>query len=107
MRLHLLEEVAKLHEGYRRVFDVGGRRLLLLQHAGQVYLLDNICPHAGYPLEAGRINEAGEIRCPMHGYLFDLNSGECTYSTEGPCRAVETFALQRQGDWIGVELEEA
>lgn len=106
MALHRLEAETNLYNGYRRVFDVGGRRLLLLHHDDKTYLVDNICPHAGYPLESGRIGEDADIRCPMHGYLFDLATGDCTYSTEGPCRSLETFPVIRQAGWMAVELED-
>ena len=98
-----LELQSRLHDGYRRVFSVAGQDLLLLQHAGQLHLLENTCPHAGYPLHEGQlIGEA--LRCPMHGYLFELHSGACTYSTEGPCRGLYRYALITEGDQVGVQL---
>lgn len=98
-----LDNISNLHDGYRRVFSVANRRLLLLQHAGELHLVDNICPHAGYPLVDGRIL-GSDIRCPMHGYRFNLVAGDCVFSSEGPCRALDTFELVRQGSEIGVSL---
>lgn len=58
---------------------------------GEYYALHNKCPHRGAPLCEGRITglmtgpEPGEyeieregeiIRCPWHGYEFDIKSGE-------------------------------
>lgn len=98
-----LEHASRLHEGYRRVFLVDGQDLLLLRHEGQDYLLDNICPHAGYPLQEGQIIEHA-LRCPMHGYLFELATGDCTWHPEGPCRALRTFTLELHDGMLGTRL---
>ncbi|MEB3200023.1 MAG: Rieske 2Fe-2S domain-containing protein [Synechococcaceae cyanobacterium] len=38
---------------------------------------DDACPHRLVPLSEGRINPAGELECPYHGWCFD-GSGRCT-----------------------------
>jgi Ferredoxin subunits of nitrite reductase and ring-hydroxylating dioxygenases len=93
---------AELHDGFRRVFTLGGNDYLLVQHAGQRYLIENDCPHAAYPMHEGQIVNEKEIRCPMHGYLFDLSTGDCTYYTEGPCRALKRFDLVERDGQIGI-----
>ncbi len=103
MTYHCLEKADKLHDNYRKVFSISGHDLLLLQHQGGLYLLENICPHAAYPMEAGQIIGT-DLRCPMHGYLFDLRTGACTFYTEGPCRGLHTYDIIRRGDEVGVEL---
>jgi len=37
----------------------------------------DICPHRLVPLSEGRINAAGQLECPYHGWSFDGN-GTCT-----------------------------
>lgn len=98
-----LENPALLQDGYRKVFHLAGRQLLLLHHAGRTRLLDNICPHAGYPLDAGQIID-NHLRCPMHGYLFDLDSGDCQEGYEGPCHGVRVYPLREVGGMVGVDL---
>ena len=106
MSFHPLENSGNLFDGYRKTFRVAGHHLLLLQHEGRVHLLDNICPHAGYPMEQGLILD-GKLRCPMHGYLFDLDNGDCTFHPEGPCRGIEVYTLvEREGEF-GVEFDDA
>lgn len=102
-RFVALERVDRMQEGYRRVFVMDGQDLLLLRHKGEDYLLDNICPHAGYPLHEGQILGRA-LRCPMHGYLFDLQSGVCTHHPEGPCRALKVFPLELHAGWLGTRL---
>lgn len=100
---HPLALQSDLHDGYRRVVTLQGQELLLLQHAGQLHLLENTCPHAAYPLHESQLI-GDSLRCPMHGYLFDLHSGACTYFTEGPCRGLYRFALLVQDGHVGVQL---
>ena len=103
MTFYALEETAKLDVDYRKTFRIAGRHLLLLQYEGRPFLLDNICPHAGYPLADGKIID-GRLRCAMHGYLFDLHSGDCVLSPEGPCQGVKVYALEEQDGMLGVKL---
>lgn len=104
MAFYPLEKVSNLHDNYRQTFRLeGGYHLLLLQHEGEPTLLDNICPHAGYPMHEGRIID-GKLRCPMHGYLFDIHNGDCVLSIEGPCRGINVYTLETRGDDIGVVL---
>ena len=37
-------------------------------------------------------------------HLFELHSGACTYSTEGPCRGLYRYALSTEGVQVGVQL---
>ena len=53
--------------------------------SGQVYAFSNTCPHAGGPLSESSL-EVGEdnviVRCPYHGWDFDLKDGACLTSPE-------------------------
>jgi nitrite reductase/ring-hydroxylating ferredoxin subunit len=55
---------------------VKGRRcpLLVVHHQGQVRALDNRCPHLGFPLHKGSL-EDGILTCHWHHARFDLASG--------------------------------
>jgi nitrite reductase/ring-hydroxylating ferredoxin subunit len=53
------------------------RPVLLLNEGGQVFALDNRCPHMGFPLERGSV-EDGILTCHWHHARFELASG-CTF----------------------------
>src|SRR6516164_2716727 len=53
------------------------RPILLLYEDGQVFALDNRCPHMGFPLERGSIDD-GILTCHWHHARFELASG-CTF----------------------------
>ena len=51
--------------------------ILLVHDRGRVFALDNRCPHMGFPLERGSV-EDGILTCHWHHARFDLASG-CTF----------------------------
>lgn len=53
-----------------------GRRLALYLVDGQIYALNNACPHMGGPLGEGQV-EDGIITCPWHGWQFEIATGCC------------------------------
>ena len=53
------------------------RPVLLVEEGGQVFALDNRCPHMGFPLDRGSA-EDGILTCHWHHARFELASG-CTF----------------------------
>jgi nitrite reductase/ring-hydroxylating ferredoxin subunit len=53
------------------------RPVLLVHEGGHVFALDNRCPHMGFPLDRGSV-EDGILTCHWHHARFDLASG-CTF----------------------------
>src|SRR5207302_3894263 len=56
------------------VAHVDGHTLALFSHDGQVYAVDNRCPHMGFPLHRGTV-EDGILTCHWHHARFDLATG--------------------------------
>lgn len=53
---------------------VGGRGYVLFRDAhGNPAALDALCPHRRAPLSMGRVDAAGRIVCPYHGWNFDAH----------------------------------
>jgi nitrite reductase/ring-hydroxylating ferredoxin subunit len=61
----------------RLVVHGSHRPILVIYDRGRVFALDNRCPHMGFPLERGSI-EDGILTCHWHHARFDLESG-CTF----------------------------
>jgi nitrite reductase/ring-hydroxylating ferredoxin subunit len=53
------------------------RPILLVHEGGHVFALDNRCPHMGFPLDRGSV-EDGILTCHWHHARFELASG-CTF----------------------------
>src|SRR5207245_7475177 len=61
----------------RLVVHGGHRPILVIYDRGRVFALDNRCPHMGFPLERGSV-EDGILTCHWHHARFALASG-CTF----------------------------
>jgi nitrite reductase/ring-hydroxylating ferredoxin subunit len=68
--------LAELERDGMRVVSAGGHTVLVLIDQGEVYALDNRCPHMGFPLHRGTVKD-GILTCHWHHAKFDL-AGGCT-----------------------------
>lgn len=84
-------EINKIKTGEFNIFSVGKISLgaIKIKDGFKVYL--NVCPHAGAPVCIGEVCFLSEssspfetsldqdfriLKCPWHGYEFDLNTGK-------------------------------
>ena len=103
MRFYSLDKLINLHDSYRKVFKIDQYNLILLQVDGERYLLESTCPHRGHPISESDI-VGSSLRCSLHGYQFDIASGDLIAATEEPCRDLKTYELIYQGTEVGVVL---
>ena len=64
----------ELKEGVGKYVAAAGRTLGVYLDAGQVYVLDDRCPHAGASISAGHVQNGCAI-CPRHDWAFKLADG--------------------------------
>jgi nitrite reductase (NADH) small subunit len=82
--------LAVLEREGRLIARLGGREIGVVGVGGELHALRNRCPHHGGPLCLGTLREretgapgryepSGRtvLRCPWHGWEFDLESGRC------------------------------
>ncbi|WP_223548874.1 Rieske (2Fe-2S) protein [Pseudomonas sp. A-B-19] len=60
--------------GGRALFEFDDKSLALFNVDGQLFAIDDSCPHQGASLCGGRL-EGRVIQCCAHGLRFDLHSG--------------------------------
>lgn len=51
----------------------------------KVFALDDRCPHKGGPISNG-IQHGESVTCPLHNWVFDLNTGEAQGADNGQIR---------------------
>ncbi|MEF8843663.1 MAG: Rieske (2Fe-2S) protein [Haloarculaceae archaeon] len=68
-------DVEALRERGQTVVSEGGRAVVLFHHDGEVYAVDNRCPHMGFPLTRGSV-EDGVLTCHWHHARFELEAGD-------------------------------
>ncbi len=88
---HPVCRAAELQPGGRKIIEAAGRSIGVFNVNGKFYALKNVCPHQLAPLCLGNItgttlpSAVGEykyaregeiIRCPWHGWEFDITTGK-------------------------------
>jgi nitrite reductase/ring-hydroxylating ferredoxin subunit len=137
MSKHVVAAASDLPSGSRKLVTVKGRPIVVFNLSGEFFALINHCPHQGAGLCDGEItslvtserpgefhlSRTGEIiRCPWHGWEFDIRTGQswCDPSrikarpypvevapgaslVKGPYVA-ETVAVSVERDYLVVEV---
>ena len=72
-------ELDRLRASGRAAVKIGTRQLALFLHEGAVHACNNRCPHEGYPLVEGALDDACLLTCHWHNWKFDLRTGANHY----------------------------
>lgn len=95
MSTHVVARTSEIPPGERKIVEVEGRSIGVFNVHGEYYALRNACPHQGAPLCLGSVQgtavpsrpgeyrweREGEIlRCPWHGWEFDLTTGQSIFN---------------------------
>jgi len=60
---------------------LNGKDITVISHKNGLYAIQQVCPHRGGDLKIGQIEDipgpGACIRCPYHGWKFDLTRGRC------------------------------
>jgi nitrite reductase/ring-hydroxylating ferredoxin subunit len=136
MAKHVIAPLNEFPAGTRKLVDIKGRPIVIFNIDGEFFALANRCPHQGGRLSEGRLvglieasepgcyrySRRGEIiRCPWHGWEFDVRTGKSWCEpdrvrarqfsvsiapgatlVEGPYVA-ETFPVRVEDDYVVLE----
>ncbi len=95
MARYVVATVEEIPPGGRKIVEVAGRSIGVFNVGGEFFALRNRCPHQGGPLCLGRLggfvtattpgeyeySREGEIlRCPWHGWEFDITTGRSIFN---------------------------
>ncbi len=83
------------------IVEVDGRDVVLLKVDGEIRAVDRVCPHEEGDLGEG-IVFAKNIKCPVHGWIFDLTTGRCL-NQRGNWTTV--YDVQVEGDSISLYVK--
>jgi 3-phenylpropionate/trans-cinnamate dioxygenase ferredoxin subunit len=90
MSRHVIAPLDQMPPGSRKLIQVGQREVAIFNVGGTFYGIGNRCPHEGASLCKGlvvglavsdqpgeyKLSREGEIlRCPWHGWEFDIRTG--------------------------------
>jgi nitrite reductase/ring-hydroxylating ferredoxin subunit len=120
MARHVVARLRDLPPGTRKLVDAGGREIVVFNIRGELFALLNRCPHQGGNLAAGRLTGLAEarepgtyrltrqgeiLRCPWHGWEFDVRTGKswcdpARIRTKAYDVAVETGQALVEGPYV-------
>src|SRR6516165_6134146 len=89
----------------RLVLHGDHRPILVIYDHGRVFALDNRCPHMGFPLERGSV-EDGILTCHWHHARFDLESG-CTFDLWADDVPIFPVELRNGEVWVKIAFGDA
>lgn len=94
MAKHIVATLEEIPPGGRKIVTIAGRSIGVFNLDGEFFALRNRCPHQGGPLCEGPLfgylearvpgeycySRRGEIlRCPWHGWEFDVRTGQSRF----------------------------
>lgn len=98
---HRVASIDKIPEGRGIAVDIGEKRIALFRYRGEVFALDETCPHRGGPLHDGFLDR-GVVLCPWHQWQFDLKTG-C--SPVNPLSRVRVYPVRVEGTEVFLEID--
>jgi nitrite reductase/ring-hydroxylating ferredoxin subunit len=94
--------LAGLLPGRGKCVSAEGRDFAVFQVEGEIFAIDESCPHRGGPLSEGDVTGC-VVYCPLHAWSFDLRTG---ISPGNPKASVQTYPVRIAGGTLEIGLEE-
>ena len=95
-------DVTELQEGSMKLVDAEGSPVLIVKVSGQIFAIDNRCPHMSCGFSGGEL-DGFVIICPCHDWRFDLQTGE--YEEEKDLKLIK-YEWKIESGKIWIKLEE-
>ena len=93
----VVAKTSDIPPGERKRIEFNGERVTLFNIDNKFCAILDTCPHKKTaPLLRGTLDGLG-IKCPNHGYRFDLVTGECNVD---PVFNTKIFPVKVEGDKI-------
>jgi nitrite reductase/ring-hydroxylating ferredoxin subunit len=107
--------VEEIPPGGSKVIPHGKFGIGLFNRDDTIYALMNRCPHDGAPIclgpvtgttvsnasyDASWVEEGHILRCPWHGWEFDLRDGQTVVE---PRRSIKTYDVVVEDGWVYVD----
>ena len=93
-------KVDDLRENEGRRFLVDDVDVALFKVDGEIYALNNVCPHQKAPVIYDGFIYDGAVACPAHGWEFDLKTGKLG----GKRKGLDCYEVRIQNDEIFVKV---
>lgn len=89
----------KEYKGRRFILD--NTEIAIFKINGDVFALGNICPHQHTSLIYDGIIEDGCVVCPVHGWMFDLQTGK----KKSGSRGLDTYNVRINNSDVFIKIK--
>ena len=76
-------KVSELKEGIGKQIFIDDFEIAIFKFNDEIYALSNICPHQKTHLIHEGYIENDKVVCPVHGWMFDLRTGNIAEGRRG------------------------
>lgn len=105
VNLFLFSDISNIRSGFLTTLSIADERMAVVNPSdGKNYEVNRFCPHNGADLSSAEIDDNGRIRCPRHGWLFDINDGGRCLNAEMTLEAKEIEVIRTLCETISVRL---
>lgn len=87
-------------QGARTVLTAAGTIGLFRTADGEVFAIDNACPHLAGPLTQGIVH-GRKVTCPLHNLVINLTTGQAD-GPDGGC--VATYPVKQEGGRLFLDV---
>ena len=97
-------KIAELEDALKnqmQVFNVEGLEILIINAGGRLFAFENRCPHMGYPLFFGSVQD-DILTCGFHKAKFNVRTGKSL--TPSTYKSLRTFKVKIQNSAIFIEV---
>lgn len=116
MAIHDVGSTSDIPINSFKVVDAGGRSIGVYNIEGEFYAIHNYCPHQGAKLCQGPVSgttlpsgvyeylygrEREIVRCPWHGWEFDIKTGKSLFDEKVRARS---YPVQVKDGRIGIVI---
>lgn len=82
------------------VFKKSPKQIAVFKVGENIYAVDNRCPHEGYPLAEGHVDDDCMLTCNWHNWKFRLQDGECVLGGDD----VRTYPVKQKDGNVWVDI---
>jgi nitrite reductase/ring-hydroxylating ferredoxin subunit len=119
MARHVVARASEIPPGGNKVVAIDGRDIVVFHVNGEFFALLNRCPHEGAPLDKAACvarltspepgiyqrSRVGELlRCPWHGWEFDMRNGQSWFDPKRFKVRSYPVAVER-GEELAAEMQ--
>ena len=101
MTTFTVAKVSDIPEGQCKAFEVNGQNIAVFNVGGEYKATEGICRYKGGSLGEGAL-DGTVITCPLHGWQYDVTTGECV--ANDAVQKLAVYPVKIVGDGLEVEL---